>query len=726
MEQVQIELLIEAGSAPKTLGEVKQSIKDINKAIADVPFGSENFRRLDAVLKENRETVRNLKKEFDTMQNVSIFAKNLSGAFGLATSAVALFGSENKKLNETLQKVTGALALVQSVQQFTEGLKLAESANKALNASLLTNPYVLIASAIAAAALALYAFGQEEEATTEKTIELNKANLEHKQRLEEIAIQYGLVTGKLSKYSAEVQKINLDRAKQIADVAQQEQAALNKEKENQESWKMTVINWFVDEEREQKRNADRKAAIIEEFNKKRQQINEEADAKVLVAQAENENEQNNQLKDKLKERLEEYKRYLNDLASENARLERVFIQETKDGLDERLTLYDLDAEKRREDLWSSGLSELQIEKIIADGRQQIIDEDIAKRQKAIDDANQKRVQANLKSLELDVTALKQAGKASLEAEIKLEIERRNALLANINLTEKEKENIIRESNLTIERLKKESADKQFKTEQDKFKSELAEVQLYIQAIGNVLSQVGNLITQGVQQQVDDRISEYQREKDAAVSLFDERLKQNLISQNEYDALVAAQEREFKKKKNKELRKQFIAQKTVSIIQATINTAASVVQALATMPPPASYVFAALNGALGAAQIGLIAAQKPPQEFAKGGVFHAATGGMVTGAGSGTSDSINARLSNGESIINARSTSAFAPVLSAINELGGGIAFTGQPSVISNPSGVQPNKTEESPVPNYISVSISEAEISKVQNRVQRVNVRSTF
>lgn len=44
----------------------------------------------------------------------------------------------------------------------------------------------------------------------------------------------------------------------------------------------------------------------------------------------------------------------------------------------------------------------------------------------------------------------------------------------------------------------------------------------------------------------------------------------------------------------------------------------------------------------------------------------ATGGRVVGPGSGTSDSILARLSNGEFIINAESTKKFRPVLEAIN------------------------------------------------------------
>ncbi len=50
----------------------------------------------------------------------------------------------------------------------------------------------------------------------------------------------------------------------------------------------------------------------------------------------------------------------------------------------------------------------------------------------------------------------------------------------------------------------------------------------------------------------------------------------------------------------------------------------------------------------------------------------ADGGLVEGPGTGTSDSIPAMLSNGESVMTARATSMFAPLLSAINVAGGGV------------------------------------------------------
>ncbi len=49
----------------------------------------------------------------------------------------------------------------------------------------------------------------------------------------------------------------------------------------------------------------------------------------------------------------------------------------------------------------------------------------------------------------------------------------------------------------------------------------------------------------------------------------------------------------------------------------------------------------------------------------------ATGGLVTGEGTGTSDSIPAMLSNGESVMTARATSAYSGILSALNTSVGG-------------------------------------------------------
>ena len=60
----------------------------------------------------------------------------------------------------------------------------------------------------------------------------------------------------------------------------------------------------------------------------------------------------------------------------------------------------------------------------------------------------------------------------------------------------------------------------------------------------------------------------------------------------------------------------------------------------------------------------------------------ATGGYVRGAGTGTSDSIPVRVSNGESIMNANTTAMFSGLLSSLNQLGGGVPIQAQQTASS--------------------------------------------
>ena len=96
----------------------------------------------------------------------------------------------------------------------------------------------------------------------------------------------------------------------------------------------------------------------------------------------------------------------------------------------------------------------------------------------------------------------------------------------------------------------------------------------------------------------------------------------------------------------------------------------------------------------------------------------ATGGRITGPGTGTSDSIAANVSNGESILTAKATNMFAPLLSSLNQMGGGVPIT----VMGTAAGYEGEemlarafrKGAES-LPNPV---VSIEEINRVSNRVE--------
>lgn len=107
---------------------------------------------------------------------------------------------------------------------------------------------------------------------------------------------------------------------------------------------------------------------------------------------------------------------------------------------------------------------------------------------------------------------------------------------------------------------------------------------------------------------------------------------------------------------------------------------------------------------------------------KGAKF--ATGGYVSGPGTGTSDSIPARLSNGESVINARSTAMFGPLLSSLNQAGGGVAFN--PAAGGQREGYEFLAAAVAAGMKSVNLHVAVDEVTRVQDRVARIDEISTI
>lgn len=128
-----------------------------------------------------------------------------------------------------------------------------------------------------------------------------------------------------------------------------------------------------------------------------------------------------------------------------------------------------------------------------------------------------------------------------------------------------------------------------------------------------------------------------------------------------------------------------AGKAMAIAQTTIDTYQSAVSAFKSMSgipivgPVLGGIAAAAAVASGFASVKKITATKQPT-FKKASYASGVIG--LRGAGSGTSDDIQANLSAGESVINAKSTSMFANELSAINQAGGGVGLNGASNILN--------------------------------------------
>lgn len=181
------------------------------------------------------------------------------------------------------------------------------------------------------------------------------------------------------------------------------------------------------------------------------------------------------------------------------------------------------------------------------------------------------------------------------------------------------------------------------------------------------------------------------------------------------------EDEARKKKEKLEKEQkvaeFKAKKTNlanQLLQGLANTALGVTQALA-QTPPASYVMAALTGAMGAIQTGIISTQMGKLKMANGGLLDGplhSQGGIPVG-------NTGVEVEGGEYVVNRRSTAEYLPLLEAINERGRRrYADGGQLELPSM------NTTNELLARMNINPVVSVVDITRASNRLSSVQVLS--
>lgn len=113
----------------------------------------------------------------------------------------------------------------------------------------------------------------------------------------------------------------------------------------------------------------------------------------------------------------------------------------------------------------------------------------------------------------------------------------------------------------------------------------------------------------------------------------------------------------------------IAAKTLAIAEVAISQGVAIANAVRAATQGSKTWWEVIAG-IAAAVAAVVSTIATATKSIKSAKF--ASGGLVTGPGTGTSDSIPARLSNGESVMTARATEMFAPILSSFNVMGGGV------------------------------------------------------
>lgn len=157
----------------------------------------------------------------------------------------------------------------------------------------------------------------------------------------------------------------------------------------------------------------------------------------------------------------------------------------------------------------------------------------------------------------------------------------------------------------------------------------------------------------------------QEDSEAQLQKIDEQRKEELKKVGDNKEAQARINAKFDKKAEQERKR--LAKRAIAVqqIQAIVNVATAVTQALASLPFPANLVAAVTTGAAGAIELGVLESQK--SRLAKGGLVNGPlhTSGGVTGTGAFN----NVEVEGGEFVSSRATTKRFYPILSALNEIG---------------------------------------------------------
>lgn len=164
------------------------------------------------------------------------------------------------------------------------------------------------------------------------------------------------------------------------------------------------------------------------------------------------------------------------------------------------------------------------------------------------------------------------------------------------------------------------------------------------------------------------------------------------------------------------------QKAIALAEVALNTgqaiSAGIASAMAT-PFPANIgailtTISAVISGIAQAKSAIKSANIPTAKFAQGG--------LVTGEGTATSDSIPAMLSNGESVMTARATSAYSGILSALNTSVGGAPIGDS----TKTKGTQQLIQQFADAVEQIQIQVAVTDINDGQARVAKIVDNSNF
>lgn len=302
-------------------------------------------------------------------------------------------------------------------------------------------------------------------------------------------------------------------------------------------------------------------------------------------------------------------------------------------------------------------------------------------QKLSDEELQKEIDNRTKLISLQLESVREGSEQEYQLKMQQLDAQRAAELANKELTEQMKQAIVDKYNKQMDDLvtqrEQEISEKQQEAVRVRLENEIMQMQQSGASELEILQEQAEQkleFLNSVQQQEGESEQEFLNRKlqanqeylDAKKAISDKEVE---IEQAKYQAIsgIMGGLSSVMDAFGEDSKALAVMSKGLALAEIAINTgkaiAAGVAQAQS-VPFPANLVAIATTVATVLSNIATATQTVKSAKFA--------TGGLVTGPGTGTSDSIPAQLSNGESVMTARATSMFAPLLSSFNQMGGGV------------------------------------------------------
>lgn len=237
------------------------------------------------------------------------------------------------------------------------------------------------------------------------------------------------------------------------------------------------------------------------------------------------------------------------------------------------------------------------------------------------------------------------------------------------------------------------------------------LQNWASQVSSAMSTINDLFAAAEERQLQDAENYNERQKE----ILQSRLDSGIISQEEYEAEVTKLDEELDKKTAEIERKAAIRDRIIKTFSVITDTATAIMGAVAASPLTAGMPWTAIISALGAVQLATIAAAPLPK---------AARGRLITGRTHAQGGEV-IEAEAGEAIINRRATQMFLPLLSAINQAGGGVPFVAPYSDGGYAARYEAEKIDRSSIAQAVRAGLADMKIYTTIEDIRRADRRYT-